>query len=511
MSEMHPLLARRSSGILLHISSLTGPWLCGDIGPAAHRFAGELAAMGQRWWQMLPLNPVGVGNSPYMTISSFAAEPRYISLEFLVRDGFLTDDDLPERSARQDGAVPYAKAGRLREGALRKAVASSAGQKLMKSAAFRAFREREQFWLSDYSLFRALRDQFREDDWTSWPEALARRNSEALAAAREALVDEVNYHEFCQYVFARQWRELRGVCRRHKVALMGDLPIFVAHGSADVWAHPELFMLDASLRPRCVAGAPPDSFNADGQRWGNALYDWGVMERDGFAWWVERIRHLLKRFDAARLDHFIGYYNFWQIPADEPTAKGGRWAKARGEAFFSSLWEQLGPLPLIAEDLGKVKAPVRALRDKYGLFGMRVLQFAFDGDEESVVHRPHNYTVESVVYTGTHDNDTAVGWLRRLKRGARQGDGLLGPMYQRASGYLGPAAEGVHWQMIRYALFSKANIAIVPVQDLLGLGSAGRMNSPGMARGCWRWRMPVDGLGEKEVATMGEITALADR
>ena len=511
MNHCHRLFKTRSSGVLLHLSSLPGPWSCGDLGPAAYAFADQLAAMGQRWWQMLPVNPVGRGNSAYMTISSFAGEPRFISLDQLVRDGLLTAEELPARSDRLDGPVAYTKAGRLHARALRAALAGAPAQALLKGSPFRHYQRKQAAWLPDYALFRAIRDHLGEEEWTDWPAPLMRREPAALAQMRERLAEEIRYHQFCQFLFHRQWRALRRYCRQRGIRLMGDLPIFVAHASADVWAHPELFLLDRKLTPRYVAGAPPDRFNADGQRWGNALYNWDAMRREGFAWWIRRIEHLLAHFDAARLDHFIGYYQFWQVPARATTAREGRWVKAAGDDFFAALLARLGPLPLIAEDLGKVKPAVRSLRDKYGLFGMRVLQFAFDGDKESVVHRPHNYTAESVVYTGTHDNDTAIGWYRGLKRQAGQGSVQAAGMRQRAEDYLGVPTAQVNWQMIRFAHFSPARIAIIPLQDILGLGSGGRMNTPGQPLGCWTWRLPRRGLTPRLIAQMRAITEEADR
>lgn len=511
MSKLHRLFEGRSSGVLMHISSLPTPWSCGDLGPGAYAFVDQLAAMGQRWWQMLPLNPVGRGNSPYMTISSFAAEPRFISLDLLVRDGLLKRTQLPPASHATDGPVAFTKAARLHETALRAALGGAEATRLLKGNAFRRFQRKQQAWLPDYALFRALCDHLGEEEWTAWPAELMRRDPAAMKTARCELAGEVVYHQFCQFLFERQWRELHRYCRARGVRLMGDLPIFVAHGSADVWSHPHLFLLDKQLCPRHVAGAPPDSFNADGQRWGNALYDWKAMQGDDFAWWIRRMRHLLDHFDAARLDHFIGYYQFWQVPADAPTARDGKWVKAAGDAFFAALQAELGSLPLIAEDLGKVKPAVRALRDKYELLGMRVLQFAFEGDRESVVHRPHNYTAASVVYTGTHDNDTALGWYRGLKRQARQGDVRAAGVRRRAEEYLGVRSDEVNWQMIRYAEFSTARIAIIPVQDLLGLGSSGRMNTPGKPTGCWTWRMPAHALTPRRMDEMRAITAQADR
>jgi 4-alpha-glucanotransferase len=477
-------LGVRSAGVLLHPSSLPGPREGGELGPAAHAFLEFLAAAGARWWQMLPVGPTGYGNSPYSALSAFAGNPALISVDRLVEDGLLGAGDAAAARTATDRHI-----------ALRRAFAAfrgGAGGTRVASALER-FREAEQAWLPDFVLYRALKRAHGEVEWTRWPAPLRDRQGPALERARGALAEEIAFAEFEQLRFDDDWRALRAAAASRGIGLIGDLPIFVAHDSADVWQHRELYHLDGDGQPTVVAGVPPDYFSATGQRWGNPLYRWRRMAVDGYAWWVARFRSALGRFDAVRLDHFIGFSRAWQVPASEPTAARGRWVKGPGAALFQTVTEAFGggPLPFIAEDLGLVTPAVTRLRRRFGLPGIKIFQFAFGTDPQAPRFLPHNYPRRAVVYTGTHDNDTAAGWF-----GDRGGPGTPRAPEQAEKErrallrYLGSEdVHDIHWQMIREVLRSVARLAVIPVQDLLGLGSEARMNRPGIATGNWAWRL----------------------
>ena len=505
---MNPLHGRRS-GILLHPTSLPGPHGNGDLGPEAHDFLGFLARAGQSLWQMLPVAPPGGGDSPYDSPSSFAGSPQLVSLAFLVEDGLLEPADLvaPER-LRQAEMARFAAAKRFRERRLRKAFARY--QEGTGRYGLEDLRERERFWLTDYALFAALKSHHRNAPWFSWPAELRSRESSALAAARSALAEEVAYHEFVQLAFDRQWRRLQAHARHLGVLLLGDIPMFVAHDGADVWQHQELFQLDALGERRGVAGVPPDYFSADGQRWGNPLYDWARLRERDYDWWIERLRASLNRFDALRLDHFIGFHRYWEIPARSPTAREGRFVEVPGHDFFSKARDALGGLPFIAEDLGIVTPEVEALRDTFELPGMRVLAFAFAEGAEAYL--PHRFPRRCVVYTGTHDNDTMVGFLDAARsvedHGQRE---QLARERDRALLYSGSDGHEPHWDLIRSALGSVADTAIFPIQDLLGLGSEARMNVPGTASGNWAFRVRPELLSSAVAARMARLTSTYER
>ena len=441
---------------MAHITSLPG----GNLGTGAHQFADFLAGAAQCWWQMLPVSPTGLGNSPYMSPSAFAGNERLIAVEGRLSAAF--------RSFEKNAAT---------------------------DPAFEQFREEQAYWLNDYVLFRALRDAHNGQPWTNWEPGLRSRKPGALAAASKHLAGAVLYQEFLQYEFDRQWKVLRDYCHARGVGLIGDIPIFVAHDSADVWAHPDIFALDKLGNPAVVAGVPPDYFAKDGQLWGNPLYRWDALDERGYDWWLERLRTTFRRFDAVRLDHFIGFHRYWEVPAGEPTARNGRYLPGPGARFFTTVFKKLGPLELIAEDLGVVTPEVEALRDKFDLPGMRVLQFAFGGDRNAL---PYTYPRRSVVYTGTHDNDTIVGWFHdQGSHGSTRTPEEIHRERDLALRYLGTDGRKIHWDMIRLALMSAADTAIFPVQDVLGLGSEARMNTPGTSRGNWAWRLSEGALSPR--------------
>jgi 4-alpha-glucanotransferase len=375
-----------------------------------------------------------------------------------------------------------------------------------------AFSQRQAEWLDDYTLFMALKEAHSGMSWTEWERAIVRREPAAMTGWRKKLAPRIQFHAFLQYQFSRQWQNLKATCHQHSIQLFGDVPIFVAHNSADVWAHPELFYLDASGNPTVVAGVPPDYFSRTGQRWGNPLYRWEVMEASGYAWWIQRLRAMREMVDIIRLDHFRGFEAYWEVPAAEDTAINGRWVEGPGAAFFEVLHEALGELPIVAEDLGLITPQVRALRERFRLPGMRVLQFGFGGDPRTNEHCPHNYPRNCVVYTGTHDNNTSVGWLHEVEQSESR-DGLEPMQAERTAAlkYMASDGQEVHWDMIRLALASVGNLAIVPLQDVLGLGQEARMNYPGKPEGNWQWRYVADLLTTELVGRLREITEIYGR
>jgi len=498
-----PTLRDRASGVLLHVTSLPGPHGNGDLGAEAHAFADVLARSGQRWWQMLPVGPAGYGDSPYSAMSAFAGNPLLVDLDAL---GVPVD-----RARFPADRVDYAAASAFREKHLRRAFQAEATRPARDRSSLRAFCEQAASWLDDFALFAALKRAHGGVAWTKWEAPLRDREPAALARARETHADEIDFVKFVQWKFDEQWSALRVACKQHGIGLVGDLPIFVAHDSADVWQHPEVWKLDEKGVSTSVAGVPPDYFSATGQRWGNPLYRWAHLKKDGYAWWVERIRGALARFDAVRLDHFIGFVRYWQVPGNEKTAENGRWMKGPGRALFDTieralanerLGEGQGALPFIAEDLGAVTPAVTRIRRELGLPGMRIVQFAFGGDPQVEAFKPHNHAPSSVVYTGTHDNDTVVGWFRDPGDGKASTRSPAQTEAERraALAYLGRTKADldggieIHWEMIRLAMSSVARTAIIPMQDVLGLGSEARMNTPGHASGNWCWRLEPDAM-----------------
>jgi 4-alpha-glucanotransferase len=482
-----PDLGQRTAGILLHPTSLPGPHGSGDLGSEATRFGRFLVATKHRWWQMLPIGPIGAGHSPYSSISAFAGGWHLIDLAQLVKDGLLSPSDVePLRTARVD-RVHYPTALRYRHERLRRAFESFRCRRRDRSA-YERFCDQNRDWLDDYTLFRALKNVHHGAVWTTWPRDLVSRKAAALRTARHKLRDEIEHERFLQYIFDRQWSALKKSVNALGVSLIGDLPIFVSHDSCDVWANQSLYLLDRRGNPTVVSGVPPDYFSKTGQLWGHPLYDWKCHAKTGYRWWVARFANILRRFDTIRIDHFLGFNRLWNVSAKAKSAMRGRWTKTPGDAIFAAVKKTLGTLPIIAEDLGLLIPDAAALRDRWGLPGMRVLQFAFEGDAKARYDQPHRYPRYCVAYTGTHDNNTTVGWFESLpKRGGRGADGLT--IRERALRYTGSAGKNIHEEFIRLVYASAANAAIIPMQDALGLGAKARMNFPSTVRGNWEWRM----------------------
>ena len=497
--------SRRLSGVLLHITSLPSPYGIGDLGPAAYRFADFLARTDQRLWQVLPLGPVGLGASPYSSTSTFAGNPLLISPEPLLEYGLLTEADLAPLTDLPADHVDYERVEARKMNVLRTAFERyEADRSAVSETALEQFRADQASWLDDYALYAALKDAHDDDPWMDWEPPLVHRDPDALARARDTHAETIRMHVFWQYLFHRQWTALQSYCHARDVRLFGDLPIYVARDSADVWANQELFQLDEEGRPTVVAGVPPDYFSPEGQRWGNPIYDWDRMADNDYRWWKDRMRRTLDRMDLVRLDHFRGFDAYWQIPAASDTAVNGEWVDGPGAAFFESLEEELGDLPLVAEDLGVITDSVEALRDALGLPGMAVLQFAFE-DDPSNEFLPHNYRRNLVAYPGTHDNNTTVGWWN---------EDLTGPKARSfARDYLNlDAAEtGVHRQALRALMASVADRVVTPLQDVLGLGSEARMNTPGNPNGNWRWRFVPEQLTEETEEFLGTLTRIYGR
>lgn len=496
---------QRASGILLHPTSLSGHFGIGDVGPEAFRFLDFLSEARQSIWQVLPLGPTGYGDSPYQCFSAFAGNPLLISPELLLEEGLVHEEDLRHLPKFPALHVDYGHVITWKRDLLRHAFRRRHEWERRKGHRHRyeAFCSENASWLDDYALFAALKAEAGGAPWNTWDPALARREPGPLAAARERLAGQIEEERFLQFLFFSQWDALHAACRERRIRVVGDVPIFVAYDSADVWANAHLFQLDAKGNPRVVAGVPPDYFSATGQLWGNPIYDWDRMRETGFAWWIDRLRAALRLFDLVRVDHFRGFAAAWEIPGDAETAVDGAWVPTPGYELFEALRSALGGLPIIAEDLGVITPDVEALRDHFGLPGMRVLQFAF-ADPKSV-HLPHNYVPSSVAYTGTHDNDTAAGWYasRTGVEGRRERD--------FAKHYLASNGTEIHWDLIRAVFASVARVAIVPAQDLLGLGSEARMNTPGSASGNWSWRLGARALSKPLARRLREMTELYDR
>lgn len=501
----------RASGILLHPTSLPGRFPIGDLGPAAHAFVDFLTASGQSYWQTLPLGPVGDGGSPYASYSAFAGNTLLISPEVLLADGLIELADIPSSDSIRSTQANFKQASMVKSRLLAKAFNRFKQKSNSLNAEFDEFKQQESDWLDDYALFQALKDAHHSVAWYEWEPDLRQRDSSALSTARLELSDEVEAQKFFQFLFYRQWSALKDYAHLHGVKLIGDLPIFVAHDSADVWAHPHLFKLTASGLPTFVAGVPPDYFSETGQFWGNPLYDWDAMAAEGFAWWIARVRQALRTSDVVRFDHFRGYAACWEIPAGDKTAERGAWVDAPGTELFTAIRTAIGRLPIIAEDLGVITPDVDALRDMFGFPGMRVLQFAFGGDASST-NLPHNYHPNVVVYTGTHDNDTAIGWFSNTgKSNSTRDEQAINSEREYCLKYLNSNGQEIHWDFIRAALASVANTAIIPLQDLLGLDTSARMNVPNSAEGNWGWRFPAGVLTDELAARLKDLSQLYGR
>jgi 4-alpha-glucanotransferase len=504
----------RCSGILLHITSLPGRFGVGDLGASAYQFADFLSAAGQKLWQVLPLNPTGYADSPYQCFSAFAGNHLLLSLDRLRDTGVLDAADLEPVPSFPDNSVDYGPVIDFKLGALRRAAqAFLADASRSNRADFERFCESANPWLDDYALFMAYKDIRRENTWATWDAPIRRRDAQAMRELATKLAPQMNAHKYYQFEFFRQWEQLRHYCQERGIRFMGDAPIYVAHDSADVWAHPDLFQLDEQGRPTVVSGVPPDYFSATGQLWGNPIYRWDVLAASGYKWWIERFRASLNLFDMVRLDHFRGFEAYWEIPAGETTAIHGRWVKGPGEDFLSALQNAFGGLPIVAENLGVITPPVEKLRQQFGLPGMSLLQFAFGNDPQGPSFRPHNYSRDLVAYTGGHDNDTTVGWWS--SSGA--GDSTRTPEDVRkerefARAYLGFQNDAaMPWVMIRAVLASVADVAIIPLQDVLGLGTEARMNLPGTLGGNWKWRYRHGALTAALAARLRSLTTIYDR
>ena len=496
----------RASGILLHPTSLPGRFGIGDLGDEAYKFADFLVAAGQSLWQMLPLGPTGYGDSPYACYSAFAGNTLLISPERLLTEGWLSKDDVGEIEFESD-RVDFGHAYESKDKILRKAYENYQGTPDRRfNPEFQTFCEQNESWLEDYALFRALKNNHNHAAWHEWQPGLVRREESALQQARDQLRDEIEAHKFFQFLFFRQWFALKAYCHERGIRIIGDVPIFVAHDSADVWTNPEQFKLDEHGVPRVVAGVPPDYFSATGQYWGNPLYDWDRMRADGFRWWIERVRATLQIVDIVRIDHFRGFAACWEIPGGDQTAERGCWVPAPGRELFTAIRNALGELPIIAEDLGVITPEVDHLRDDFGFPGMRVLQFAFGGDAESI-HLPHNYHQNVVVYTGTHDNETTMGWFQSgAGPDSTRTESEIISERKFSKKYLNTRGEEMHWDFIRAVLSSVANTAIIPLQDVLGVGSEGRMNLPNSTEGNWSWRFAAGALTDVQAQRLRDLT-----
>jgi 4-alpha-glucanotransferase len=490
----------RSAGILLHPSSLPGPYGIGDVGPAAYAWVDALARARQKWWQVLPLGPTGYGDSPYQSLSTFAGNTNLLSPELLVRDGLIDQQDLAGRQFREEH-VDYDAVHQFKSQLLAKAWQNfQAGRGGHLRGPLQSFCHQHAGWLESYALYRALQAAHGNQSWQDWPAELVRQDSAALKMARDKYHHDVSLHRFGQFLMFRHWKSLKDYANGKGVRLIGDVPIFVASDSADVWSNPDLFYLDDNRRPTLVAGVPPDYFSATGQLWGNPLYNWEASRRTGHAWWIARMRAMLEQVDLIRIDHFRGFEAYWEIPATATTAEIGHWVKGPGAELFETLRRALGHLPVIAEDLGLLTPEVGVLRDSLGLPGMRVLQFAF-GDKPDNPYLPHNYTHNTVVYTGTHDNDTTVGWYTTANANERDLLHRYVPSVQRE----------VAREFMRLAWASVADYALAPLQDLLSLGTEARMNTPGRPTGNWTWRLRSDQLSNVAIEWLGELTELYGR
>ena len=503
----------RSSGILLHPTSLPSRAGIGDLGAEAYQFVDYLQRSGNRLWQVLPLNPTGYGDSPFQCFSASAGNPLLISLDRLVEQGLLSQSDLEPIPAFPDDAVDYDTVSRYKIPILSKAAQSffsrSKGQERHD---FEQFCQTNADWLDDFSLFIAAKNAHSGLPWTKWAADIAAREPCALQQARADFAAQINEIKYCQFEFFRQWQALRSYAHTRGVRIIGDIPVYVAHDSADVWANREFFLLAQDGNPKTVAGVPPDYFSATGQLWGNPIYNWSLLRATGYAWWIQRFRAALRLYDILRIDHFRGFEAYWEVPAGELTATNGRWIKGPGAELFSALQQELGELPFIAENLGVITPEVENIRHQFGFPGMAILQFAFGNDPQGPSFRPHNYVRNLVAYTGTHDNDTVVGWWNS-KAGAgsiRTPEDVV-KEHAFARAYLGCAEEPINWALIRGVLASIADTAIIPLQDVLGLGGESRMNLPGTASGNWRWRVLPGALNSDLAERLLQLNRAYDR
>jgi len=503
----------RNCGILLHPTCLPGKFGIGDLGPQAYRFVDFLVATGQTCWQVLPLGHTGYGNSPYNCFSAFGGNPYLISPERIAQAGLLNSSDFDETPPFPPNRVDYPKAIGHKLSLLRKSFRRFKDLSAKKFPDdYYSFTENNAFWLEDYALFAALKYAHDGATWTNWGEDLAQREPDALVDWRNSLSEEVQFWKYVQYQFFRQWSALKAYGHQKGLRLIGDIPVYVAHDSAEVWAHRDLFHLDKQGNPTVVAGVPPDYFTSTGQRWGNPIYRWKVMAARGYKWWIDRFRMNLALVDAVRLDHFRGFEAYWEVPASEPTAINGRWVKGPGIGLFNAVRSVLGDVDMIAEDLGVITPEVDDLRDELGIPGMRILQMAFGSDPKASEYRPHNHIRNCVVYTATHDHNTTIGWLTSEPGSVTtQSAQEIQEERSYALKYVGCEGDEMNWKFIRLALASVARLALYPLQDVLGLGGESRMNLPGSLAGNWEWRFTEDMLGPEIGQKLLELTTVYER
>ncbi len=491
----------RQAGILLHPTSLSGPDGIGDLGPAAYQWIDSIKKAGFSLWQVLPLGPTGYGDSPYQCFSAFAGNPFLISPVMLLDEGLLHRSDLANRPHLPADHVDYGKTIEWKNILLQTAYSRFCHiHPPLMTDEFNEFQQMEKKWLEDFCLFMAIKEHMGGKAWNEWPKELRKRNPATLAEFSHLHAEDIQYHQFRQFLFSRQWNQLHSYVHDVGIKIIGDIPLFVAYDSADVWANPELFYLDPDGDPQFVAGVPPDYFSATGQLWGNPLYKWEYHRQTGYSWWIDRIKSTLSLFDFIRLDHFRGFAGYWEIPAGMPTAEKGRWVPGPGADFLSKVSTTLGRLPIIAEDLGEITPDVIELREKFNLPGMKIFQFSFSSDPTDPF-LPHNYPVNCVAYTGTHDNDTSIGWYQTAPETERD--------FCRR--YLACDSSGIPWEMIRAVWQSAARITIAPLQDFLSLDTSARMNYPGRMGGNWSWRMTNNGLSDDLIHRIMEINWLYNR
>jgi 4-alpha-glucanotransferase len=497
-------MLKRGSGVLLHLSSLPSCYGIGDLGPSAHHFAEVVSQAGQRYWQLLPLNPTdGVyGESPYSSPSAFACNPLFISPDLLCSSGWLKKKDLKPADDFPRDRVDFSCVREYKHMVFHKAFDYFQQDDKVKDS-FDAFCEEQSFWLDDYAMFMVMKDVYDGKRWDEWPGDIMTRKAAALRDIKKKYALEIEYIKFLQYVFSQQWQDLKTRCRQVNIGLIGDIPIYVNEDSADVWANPEFFKLDDNMRPKFVAGVPPDYFSTTGQRWGNPVYDWDQLKKKNYAWWMNRLQRQFDLFDIVRIDHFRGFETYWEIPAVEKTAVNGSWADGPKDAFFKILNTRFSTLPIIGEDLGIITKEVTALMERFQIPGMKVLQFAFSGDLSVHPYIPENYIENCVVYTGTHDNNTTRGWFCHDASEEER---------RNLAGYLhkAPDEQTIAWDLIEVALRSRAVLAVVPLQDLLNLGQEARMNVPGTAHNNWRWRFSND-IPDEVIARLKTLTQQTSR
>ena len=498
------MLDFRASGVLLHPTSLPSRFGIGDLGENAYRFVDFLANSDQQIWQILPIGPTGYGNSPYLSYSALAGNPMLISPAILQQQGLLTEQELQHLPDFSLDFVDFERAIATKMPLLRKACDRFKAQNSpIEDEEFKRFCNAQNDWLSDYALFMSLKQANNGSGWNQWSREIAYRQPEAMAKWAAELDDEILFHKFAQYQFFSQWKNLKQYANRKGIRLFGDIPIYVAHDSVDVWAHKEIFRLDPETgEAALMAGVPPDYFSATGQLWGNPVYDWKQLQKTDFKWWIRRVEAILEYVDIIRIDHFRGFQAYWGVPQGETTAMSGTWLDAPGDEFFQLLEKQLGKLPIVAEDLGVITPEVEALRDKFSFPGMKILQFAFDDDRDNGF-LPYNYTDRNcIVYTGTHDNNTTVGWFEERSPEAKA----------RVVDYLGCLCDdGIHWAMIRLALSSVGNTVVLPFQDILGLGTDAKMNTPSQASGNWSWRCRAEAFNDELSGRLKYLTYLYGR